>query len=108
MHLAAHAQHEIDNDGCEQEEAEYGRAEAVIVRAGATLADGRCSPVVGDECVRHGAHSDECEECGRIPTNAVAKVEETYSKAANNDGEIQPREEGALIGEKDFRFYSHR
>ena len=58
----------------------------------------------GDEGVEHGAHGDEGEEAGGDLANAVAEVEEADGEAAEDDGEVEPGEEGALIGEEDFWF----
>lgn len=66
------------------------------------MADGRSTPVVCNERVGHGGHGDEGEESGRDTANAVTKVEQANGETAKNDGEIEPREEGSLVGEKDL------
>lgn len=54
--------------------------------------------------VDHGAHGDEGEEAGGDATDGVAEVEEADGETAEDDGEVEPGEEGALIGEEDFGF----
>lgn len=56
----------------------------------------------GDKCVEHRSHGDEGEEPRAYPTDAVAKIEKADSQAAQDDGEVEPGEEGALIGEEDL------
>ena len=56
-----------------------------------------------DQRIDHAAHRDECEEPGADAGRGVgAKVEQTDGEAAENDGEVEPGEEGALVGEEDF------
>lgn len=40
-------------------------------------------------------------------TDIIAKVEEAHSEAAEDDGEMQPGEERALVGKGDFGLYSY-
>lgn len=54
------------------------------------------------EGVQHGGHGDEGEAAGADLADAVAKVEQADGEAAENDAEIEPRQEGALVGEEDF------
>jgi hypothetical protein len=54
--------------------------------------------------VRHSHHSDDGEESGANLADLVAKVEEPDGQAAKDDGEVEPREEGALVGEENFGF----
>lgn len=52
--------------------------------------------------VNHGAHSDDGEKSGGDTTDTVTKVEQADSQAAQNHGEVQPREECSLVGEEDL------
>ncbi len=55
------------------------------------------------ERIDHAAHGDNGEEpradAGR---GVVAKVEQADGQAAEDDGEVEPGEEGAFVGEEDF------
>lgn len=54
--------------------------------------------------VDHSPHSDEGEEPRRDTADGISKVEKTDSQSAEDDGEVEPGEEGALVGEEDFGF----
>ena len=56
----------------------------------------------GHEGVEHGGQGDEGEEAGGDLADAVAEVEEADGQAAQDDGEVEPGEEGAFVGEEDF------
>ena len=56
----------------------------------------------GDKCIEHRSHGDEGEQPRAYPTDAVAKVEKTDSQPAEDDGEVEPGEKGALVGEEDL------
>jgi hypothetical protein len=56
----------------------------------------------GEEGIYHGGHGDEGEDAGADLTHAVAKVEKTNGQAAEDDGEVEPAEEGSFVGEEDF------
>lgn len=58
--------------------------------------------MVGEEGVEHAEEGDEGEEPCRNLTDAIAKVEQANGEAADDDGKLQPGEEGALVGEKDL------
>lgn len=58
----------------------------------------------GDDGVDHGGHGDDGEEGGGDAADAVAEVEEADGEAAQDDGEVEPGEECALVGEEDFGF----
>lgn len=38
--------------------------------------------------------------------DGVAEVEQADGQTAQDDGEVEPAEEGALVGEEDFGFYA--
>lgn len=54
------------------------------------------------EGVYHGRHGHAREEEGRDEGGPVAKVEHAHGQRAEDDGEVQPREEGPLVGEEDL------
>lgn len=96
------AQYKVDDDGEEQDNGQHRGAEAVVEAGLAADAYRLGAPVVGDEGVDHGEHGDAGEEKGRDEGDAVAKVEHANGQGANDDGEVEPREKGALVGEEDL------
>ena len=58
-----------------------------------------------EERVEHGRHRDQGEEGGRGARGGVAgagEVEQPQGEGADEGGELQPGEEGALVGEEDL------
>jgi hypothetical protein len=47
--------------------------------------------------------TDEGEETGADLSYAVAKVEQAEREPGEDDAELQPAQEGALVGEEDLR-----
>lgn len=101
-------QDEVDDDGNQEEEAEHGWPKAVVVGTRAPSSDGVGSPVVGDQRVDHRAHRKEREQRRGDPANLVAEVEQPNGKRAENDGEVQPREERSLVGKEHLRLDTGR
>jgi hypothetical protein len=58
--------------------------------------------VESDEGIGHGGHGNEGEKAGGNLANLVAEIEQPDGEAAQDNGEIEPREEGALVGEEDL------
>ena len=56
----------------------------------------------GHQRVDHGAHGHQRKQTSGDTTDGVAKVEEADGKTAEDHGEVEPGEEGALVGEEDF------
>ena len=55
------------------------------------------------ERIDHAPHRYDGEEAGADAGSGVrAKVEQTDGEAAEDDCEVEPGEEGALVGEEDF------
>ena len=54
------------------------------------------------ERVQHGGQRDEREEAGADLADAVTEVEQADGQATEDDGEVEPAEEGAFVGEEDF------
>ena len=55
------------------------------------------------ERIDHAPHRHDCEEAGTDTGRGIgAKVKETDGEAAEDDGEVEPGEKGALVGEEDF------
>lgn len=59
-----------------------------------------------DQGVDHGRHGDDGEQAGGDAADAVAEIQQTDGQAAQDDGEVEPREEGSLVGEEDFGLYA--
>lgn len=56
----------------------------------------------GDEGVDHGGHGDQGKQRGADAADAVAKVQQADGQAAQDDGEVQPAQESALVREEDL------
>lgn len=56
----------------------------------------------GNQRIRHGGHGNEGEQAGGDLADLVAEVEQADGETAEDDGEVEPAEEGALVGEEDF------
>ena len=55
------------------------------------------------ERVHHAPHRHDREQRGADPGRGVgAEVEQADREAAEDDCEVEPGEEGALVGEEDF------
>jgi len=53
--------------------------------------------------IQHGRHGDDSKKARTNLADLVAEVEEPDGQAAEDDGEVEPGEEGTLVGEEDFR-----
>lgn len=57
------------------------------------------------QSIAHGPHSDDCEYSRAYETRViVGEVEEADREGAEDDGEVEPGEEGTFVGEEDFGF----
>ena len=92
----------VDNDSSQKSNSQHRRTKAIIETTLTPHTNALCSPVIGDKCVDHCSHGDQSEKARRDLTNLVAEVEETDGETAEDDGEVQPAEKGALVGEEDF------
>lgn len=52
--------------------------------------------------IQHGRHGNEGEKPRGDAADSIAKVEKTDGETAQDDGEVEPGEEGTLIGEEDL------
>ena len=58
-----------------------------------------------DKRVDHAAHSHDREQCCCNQARSVAaEIQEADREAAEDDGEVEPGEEGAFVCEEDFGF----
>ena len=55
-----------------------------------------------DQRIRHGGHCYQREQPGADLANLVAEVEQSDGEPAEDDGEVEPGEKGALVGEEDL------
>lgn len=95
-------QHEVDDDGQQQNDGQDRGAEAVVEPGLPPHPYRPRPPVVREQGVHHGEHGDAGEEEGRDEGDAVAKVEHADGEGAEDDGEVEPRQEGPLVGEEDL------
>ena len=58
------------------------------------------------ERIQHRRQGHQSEQSRRDLADSVAEVEEADGEAAEDDGEVEPGEEGAFVGEEDFGFYA--
>jgi hypothetical protein len=85
-------QHKVDNNRQQQRNSQHRGSKAIIKATLPSHADALRAPVESDKRVE--ARADLAD--------AVAEVEEADGQAAQDDGEVEPGEEGALVGEEDF------
>lgn len=105
-----HPQHKVDHHGCGQGARQNGRSQAVVKAAKAraaaagtaTRADAVGAPVEDGQGIDHARHRDQCEQARRDLADLVAKVEKPDGESTEDDGEIEPGEEGTFVGEEDF------
>jgi len=97
-------QHEIHHDRGQQRHRQHRRPEAIVEATLAPHADALGAPVEGHEGVQHGGQGDEGEEARGDLADAVAEVEQADGQTAEDDGEVEPGEEGAFVGKEDFGF----
>lgn len=95
-------QDKVDDNGAEQGNGQDGRAETIVKSTLPPLSYALRAPVEGDQCVGHCGHGDQGKQPSGYLTDLVAKVEQADGEAAQDDGEVQPGEESALVGEENF------
>jgi len=97
-------QHKIHHHSRQQRNSQHRRSEPIIKASLPSHPYALRSPVKRYQCVEHRRKRDESEEAGGDLAYAVAEVEQADGEAAEHDGEVEPGEEGALVGEEDFGF----
>ena len=100
--LANNPQDEVHNDRAKQGDCQHGGAESVVETALASLPYALRAPVEGNEGIGHGGHGNEGEQAGADLADLVAEVEQANGETAQDDSEVQPGKESALVGEEDF------
>ncbi|KFY94070.1 hypothetical protein V500_03428 [Pseudogymnoascus sp. VKM F-4518 (FW-2643)] len=58
--------------------------------------------MIRNQRINHRSYADPREQESRDECRAVAEVEHTHGQGAEDDGAVEPGEEGALVGEEDF------
>ena len=108
-------QHEIHHHRRNQRARKHRRPPAIVEAAKAaahlgppSLPDSVGTPVEDAERVDHSRHGDGGEEEGADLADAIAEVEQSDREAAKQDGEVEPAEESALVGEEDFGLEARR
>ena len=56
----------------------------------------------GKQRIDHRRHGHQREKTGGDAADGVAEVEQADGEATEDDGEVEPGEEGALVGEEDL------
>lgn len=102
MQSTTDSQHKVDNNGNQKENTQHGWTETVIVWTRTSHSNGLSSPVVGDQSIYHRQHGNECEQTRTDSADLVTEVQQTNTKRPQDHGEVQPRQEGSLIGEEDL------
>ena len=97
-------QHKVDNNRRQKRHREHGRPHPIVKSSLAPHPDRLRSPMEREQGVYHRRHGHDGKACGRDTANTIAEVEEADRQTAEDDGEVEPGEEGALVCEEDFRF----
>lgn len=95
-------QHKVNHHRKKQNDSQEGRTKPVIETSLAPHPYRLRPPMVRYEGVYHGGHSDAGEQKGRDKCRAVTEIQHADGQGAEDDGEVEPGEEGPLVGEEDF------
>ena len=103
MSCPRNPQHKIDHDRPGKHHRQHRRTEPIVKAPLASEPYAPRPPMERDKRIDHAPHRHECEQAGADARRGVgAKVEQTDGEAAEDDGEVEPGEKGALVGEEDF------
>lgn len=105
--LLTELESKVDQDRRQDKQTQHCRPKSVIIGTGQSLPDPVRAPVEGGQGVHHHDHRDKHEHARRDASDTVAKVQETDRQGAEKDGEVEPGQEGALVGEKDLGLDTH-
>lgn len=81
----------VGHNGSQQEYAENGRSNTIVVGSSFPVTDLGGAPVEGIESIQHDTHSNKSEQDSRQAANTVAKVEKTHRQATQHNSKIEPR-----------------
>jgi len=97
-----HSQDKIHNNGRKQGNRQHRRTQSIIEPTLSPHPNALRPPMEGEEGIQHRGHGNQSEQPGADLSDLVAEIEKADSETAEDDGEVEPGEEGALIGEEDF------
>ena len=97
-----HPQRKIHNNSCQKRQRQHRRPVTIINPRRPSLPNRVRPPVERCKGIQHSCHGDKCKEAGRNTADTVPEVEQTDGETAQDDGEVQPGEKSALVGEEDF------
>ena len=115
-HLQAHKPHpfihpllavpdpqpKIDNHSPQQRNRQHRRPQPVVEPSLPSHPDALGPPMKCEQRVEHCAHGHDRKQPSADAADVVAEVEQSDGKASEDDGEVEPGEKGALVGEEDF------
>lgn len=101
LHLL-HPQHKIHNHGRQQRQRQHRRSKPIVNPRLAAFANTLRPPVKRHQRVDHRPHGDDGEQAGGDAPDAVSEVQQADGQTAQDDREVEPGEECALVGEEDF------
>lgn len=96
------SQYKVHDNSAKQSNSQDRRSKPIIKATLATLPYALRPPVKREQRINHGSHGNECKETRADLSDFIAEVEEPDCETAEDDSEVEPRKEGALIGEEDF------
>lgn len=98
----AQPQHKIHHHRRKKRHSQHCWPEAVVEARLAPQPDRPRPPVEGADRVQHRRHRDDRKQRRTRLPDAVAKVKQPDREPAQDDGEVEPRQERALVGEEDL------
>jgi hypothetical protein len=101
-------QNKVHNNSRKQGKCQYSRPKPIIKALLAPDPDAPCTPMELIERVEHGSHGNHGEDSCADLSDFVTEVQEADSQAAEDDGEVEPGEEGTFVGKEDFGFDAGR
>lgn len=100
--MIAELESKVDQNRGQDEHTQHSGTKAIVIGARQTLADPVRAPMERCQCINHDHHGHKREYTGRDAADTVAKVEQANTECSQEDCEVEPGQEGALVGEKDF------
>jgi len=102
--LIRNPQHKINNHRQQKNDGQKRRAKAIIEPSLSPQPNGLRPPVIRVQSVDHGSHGHGSKEESGDKGWSVAEVQHADGEGAEDHGEVEPGEEGSLVGEEDFGF----
>lgn len=100
--VIAELESKVDQNRGQDKHTQHSGTKAIVIGTRQTLADPVRAPVERCQCIDHDHHGHKREHAGRDAADTVAKVEQANAEGSQEDCEVEPGQEGALVGEKDF------